>query len=86
MTKLKLKPNLNPVISALSEIKDDITVPKNIRGKIEDAIIALKGDAEISIKLNKTLEEMESIVNEVNIQPYTRTQLWNIISLLEKVE
>ena len=76
---------LEMVISSLSEIKDDVTVPRNVRTKIEFIISTLKEDIEISIKINKTLNELDEISNDVNLQPYTRTQIWNAISLLEKL-
>lgn len=76
---------LDNVVSSLSEIKDDAAVPKNVRTKIEFIIITLKDRIEIPIKINKTLNELDEISNDVNLQPYTRTQIWNAISLLEKL-
>ena len=76
---------LDAVMSSLSEIKDDVTVPRNVRTKTESIINALKEDTELSIKINKTLNDLDEISNDVNLQPYTRTQIWNAISLLEKL-
>lgn len=76
---------LDAVISSLSEIKDDVAVPRNVRTKIESVISILNEDIELSIKINKTLNELDEISNDVNLQPYTRTQIWNAISLLEKL-
>lgn len=83
MTRLKLKTELKPVLDALSEIQEDITVPKNIRNKVREIIDSLNKETEQSIKINKALDELEKIADDANIQPYTRTQVWNIISLLE---
>ena len=76
---------LDTVIGSLSEIKDDVAVPRNVRTKIEYIISTLKEDIELSIRINKTLNELDEISNDVNLQPYTRTQIWNAISLLEKL-
>lgn len=76
---------LDIVITSLSEIKEDITVPKNVRSKIESIIVTLKEDIELSIKINKTLNDLDELSNDVNLQSYTRTQIWNAISLLEKL-
>ena len=76
---------LDAVVTNLGEIQDDVTVPRNVRTKIELVIGTLKGDIELSIKVNKTLNELDEISNDVNLQPYTRTQIWNAISLLEKL-
>ena len=76
---------LDAVVTNLGEIQDDVTVPRNVRTKIELVIGTLKEDIELSIKVNKTLNELDEISNDVNLQPYTRTQIWNAISLLEKL-
>lgn len=76
---------LDVVLTSLSEIKEDITVPKNVRSKIESVIVTLKEDTELSIKINKALNDLDEISNDVNLQSYTRTQIWNAISLLEKL-
>jgi len=37
------------------------------------------------IRINKALHELEEIADDINLQPFTRTQLWNIVSILEKI-
>jgi uncharacterized protein (UPF0147 family) len=76
---------LDAVITSLSEIKEDISVPRNVRTKIESVLNTLMEDIELSIRINKTLSELDEISNDINLQPYTRTQIWNAISLLEKL-
>lgn len=78
--------NLDNVLSALEELQHDSTVPRNIKNKI-DAIIAILNDesADISIRISKVHQELEEIAEDVNMQTYTRTQIWNVVSLLEMV-
>ena len=73
------------VISSLSEIQEDVTVPRNVRTKIESIINALKEGVELSIKINKALNDLDELSSDVNLQAYTRTQIWNIMSVLEKL-
>ena len=73
------------VVNSLNEIKEDATVPRNVRTKIEYIVNTLKEDAELSIKVNKALSELDKIANDVNLQAYTRTQIWNVMSMLEKL-
>lgn len=74
------------IIDALSEVSDDNTVPKNVKAKIESAIKILGDEsAELSVRVNKALNEFEEIADDANMQTYTRTQVWNIVSLLEKL-
>jgi len=73
------------VISSLNEVQEDATVPRNVRLQIQSIIITLKANTELSIKINKALNELDEIANDVNLQSYTRTQIWNTMSVLEKL-
>ena len=77
---------INSAVGALEELKNDGTVPKNIKNKIETIISSLKDNKEVSIRINKALNELDEISDNNNIQPYTRTQIWNIASLLESIQ
>jgi uncharacterized protein (UPF0147 family) len=76
--------DLNMIIEGLDDIKEDNTVPKNIRLKIETIINILQEEGcEISLKVSRVQQELDDIAEDSNIQPYTRTQIWNVASLLE---
>ncbi|HJN57067.1 MAG: UPF0147 family protein [Candidatus Woesearchaeota archaeon] len=77
---------IEDVIEVLSDLKDDITVPKNVRSKIENTIKILDTDIDTQIKISKVLHELEDISNDTNLQQYTRTQIWNVVSVLEKIK
>ena len=72
------------IVTMLSELKDDTTVPKNVRFKIENIINVLNDKTKKEINVSKALNELEEIADDVNLQSYTRTQIWNAISDLEK--
>ncbi len=75
-----------PAIEALEELRTDNTVPKNIKQKIAGIIESLKDGKELSMKINRALNELDEISDNNNIQPYTRTQIWNVVSLLESLQ
>ncbi len=72
-------------IEKLKELENDLNIPKNIKIKIKGIIDVLKEGTELSIKINKALNELDEISNDPNLEPYTRTQIWNIASILEKI-
>ncbi|MCM2325440.1 MAG: UPF0147 family protein [Candidatus Woesearchaeota archaeon] len=72
-------------IEVLSELLTDNSVPKNVKVSIEEIIKALKSSDETSLKLNKALSLLDEISDDNNIQPYTRTQIWNVASILESL-
>lgn len=85
MDKLAQVSEVDFVITSLNEIHADATVPRNVRAKIENIIKTLNDNTEVSIKVNKALNELDGLAGDVNLQSYTRTQVWNVMSLLEKL-
>ena len=77
---------IESVITVLSELKEDTTVPRNVKLKIENAIKILNDDIEMQIKVSRVLGELEEISEDANLQPYNRTQIWDTISELEKIK
>ena len=73
------------VVNSLNEIQDDATVPRNVRMQIQNIVNALKGNIELSIKVNKALNELDEVASDANLQSYTRMQIWNVMSVLEKL-
>ena len=74
---------LNSISFALQELQTDSSIPKNVKSKIESIISILNSGCEIPIMLNKALNDFDEIVSDINLQPHTRTQIWNIVSILE---
>jgi|SRR3989338_4555234 len=78
------KPKIQDVIDALQDIASDNTVPRNIKGKIEATLGILRENTELSIRVNRAQNGLDEIADDINLQPYTRTQIWNVVSMLEK--
>lgn len=74
------------VLEAIGELQADSSMPKNIKAKLELVTSLLKEkNGDKLIMINKALDELEELSNDSNVQPYTRTQLWNLISMLESI-
>ena len=74
------------VIDSLQEIANDSAVPRNIKEKLTQIVVTLKNDKEdFLMRKDKALSELDEVVEDTNIQPYTRTQIWNVVSALEMV-
>jgi uncharacterized protein (UPF0147 family) len=73
------------ILETLEELTGDDTIPRNVKAKLGDILSRLKTDEDMSIKINKALNELDEISSDTNLQAYTRTQIWNIASLLESL-
>ena len=75
------------VIPLIEQVVNDRTVPRNIRTKCEDSIKMLRDeDRDIAIRISTVISNMDEISNDPNIPMYTRTQVWNIVSILESLQ
>jgi len=75
---------ITKIVEVLSQIESDTSVPKNIRIRISNAILALnEAETTIAVKIDRSLQELDSLDEDPNIPAYTRTQIWNVVSLLE---
>lgn len=69
----------------LDRVISDRTVPKNIRKAAEDSkTILLTGNDPMEIKISSIIHMLDEIINDPNMPMYTRTQIWNAVSLLEE--
>lgn len=72
------------LVESLSLIEQDLTVPKNVRTKIKNAMAALQEKSEDSkIMANRALQQLDEISDDPNIPGYVRPQIWNVVSMLE---
>lgn len=75
--------SFSQVLVALQELEQD--APKSVRVKIAAVIKVLGEDCEKSIKVSKIMSRLEELTDDANLQSDTRTQIFNIVSLLEVV-
>jgi len=72
------------VIPLIQQIANDRTVPRNIRAKCEESVRILQDDKnDLAVRVNTVISYMDEVSNDPNIPMYTRTQVWNIVSILE---
>lgn len=76
---------INNIIETVEALLNDANVPKNLKQKLQKTIEILKDPEEVSIKVNKALNELDEIPDYTNIESHVRTQIWNIVSLLEAI-
>ena len=74
---------LKQVAEMLGQIVNDRSVPKNIRSAAELAMSALGSDGQKELKISTAVHTLDEIINDPNMPMYTRTQIWNIVSILE---
>ena len=88
MSKIKdeYRKKLEQAMSILNMIADDNTTPRNIRRTAKEASDMLI-DKELSVaaRAANAIAILEDISQDPNMPMYSRTRIWNAISVLEGI-
>jgi len=76
--------DMEEINKLLDEINADRTVPRNVRTMVSEAKQSLSDKKmDSAVRINNAIYILDEVSNDPNIPVYTRTQIWNIVSLLE---
>jgi len=78
--------HLTETLESLNELVEDTTVPRNVKSNVQDILNMLKDGAGDPMKISKALNILEEIGDDINLQSYTRTQICNVVIMLEKLQ
>lgn len=76
---------LKQVAKLMEEILDDTSVPRNIRAAVDEARGKILSSEDIGVKTTAAIYLMDDVSNDINMPSHTRTEIWTIISELERV-
>ncbi|MBI2085454.1 MAG: UPF0147 family protein [Candidatus Aenigmarchaeota archaeon] len=75
---------LPQILQLLEQVALDRTVPRNIRTSAEQVTNEMKNEKEpMDLRVSTAIHILDDVSNDPNIPLYTRTQIWNIVSMLE---
>ena len=78
--------NLNELIEMINELTEDSSVPRNVKEKLKSINIILTDESrEKNISINEAKDIISELSEDQNLQTFSRTQLWNISSMLEEI-
>jgi uncharacterized protein (UPF0147 family) len=76
------KEQVNEAIQALLE---EGSTSKNLSESLQKIMSTLQSCDDICLSKNKCMCEMEQLVDNENLDPYLRTQLLDIVALMEQL-
>jgi uncharacterized protein (UPF0147 family) len=77
---------LNELIELIVELTDDKSVPRNVKDKLNLVNNILTDNSrDKNISINEVKDILADISEDQNLQTFSRTQLWNISSMLEEI-
>ncbi len=83
-----VKEELEAAAELMDAVMEDRGVPRNIRGKVEEAKkkVLESAEKELSVNISSALYMLDDISNDINMPSHTRTEIWQIISELEAIK
>lgn len=74
------------IMDSLAMIEEDNSVPKNVRAKIKDAMSLLldENGKSTALKIDQVMQQLDELNDDPNLPPYTRTQIWSVVSTLSQ--
>ncbi len=80
------KGRIEHALIVLGEISNDNTTPRNIRRAATDSM-GILNDAKFTVGLRaaNAINILDEILQDVNMPPYTRVKLWNVMSMIEAI-
>lgn len=76
---------IESVLYLLQELLNDDQVPRNVKSRVQEVMAILKSKEELSVKKHKAMDKMEEFNDDTNLKPYTRSQIWDVVSQLENL-
>ncbi|MEM0094394.1 MAG: UPF0147 family protein [Candidatus Micrarchaeaceae archaeon] len=65
---------------------NDNTVPRNVKAALEEAAASLDSKEGYAARASAATYKIDEVSNDINLPPYARTIVWNILSMLESIK
>lgn len=83
----KFEETIAQVKQQIDILLNDNSVPRNVKGALEEAKKALSQTAgSYSVRSSSATYKIDEVSNDINLPPYARTVVWNILSMLESIK
>ncbi len=77
---------VNQAMAILNRVAEDNTTPRNIRRTAKEASdILMDENLSLAARAANAIDLLDQISQDPNMPMYTRTRIWNVISILEGI-
>jgi hypothetical protein len=77
---------LNQAMAILNRVAEDNTTPRNIRRMAKEASdMLIDEDLSLGARAANAIDILDQVSQDPNMPMYTRTRIWNVISILEGI-
>jgi len=83
----KYEETIEQIKQQIELLLNDNSVPRNVKSALDEAEKALlkEGDS-YSVRASSAIYKIDEVSNDINLPPYARTVIWNLLSTLESIK
>jgi len=83
----KYEETIEQIKQQIDLLLNDNSVPRNVKSALDEAEKALlkEGDS-YSVRASSAIYKIDEVSNDINLPPYARTVIWNLLSMLESIK
>ena len=83
----KYEETIEQIKQQIDLLLNDNSVPRNVKSALDEAEKALlkEGDS-YSVRASSAIYKIDEVSNDINLPPYARTVIWNLLSTLESIK
>ena len=83
----KYEETIEQIKQQIELLLNDNSVPRNVKNALDEAEKALlkEGDS-YSVRASSAIYKIDEVSNDINLPPYARTVIWNLLSMLESIK
>ncbi len=82
----EVRKELRELLDLMQLVASDYSVPRNIRGIVEEAMQKISGKKMRIEDFSTAVYMMDDVSKDLNIPSHTRTDVWEIISRMEAIK
>jgi len=83
----KYEETIEQIKQQIELLLNDNSVPRNVKSALDEAekVLLKEGDS-YSVRASSAIYKIDEVSNDINLPPYARTVIWNLLSTLESIK
>ncbi|MDE1825642.1 MAG: UPF0147 family protein [Candidatus Micrarchaeota archaeon] len=77
---------ISQIKQQIDMLLNDNSVPRNVKSALDEAKKSLDSKESYAVRASSATYKIDEVSNDINLPPYARTVIWNLLSLLESIK
>jgi len=83
---MSIEEKVSQIVRLMGTVIDDASIPRNVRRAVGEAKEKLEGSDDLNARVSSAVYAIEQVSEDINMPMHARTQIWTILSALERLD